>query len=254
MDNLEKYSSKAVPKFMHTSSYDQVPFSNDYGSTQDFPAFGTDDFANNPEPRCPVILLLDTSGSMRGTPIQELNAGVELFRDELLADALASKRVEVAIVGFGPVQVIQDFVTADYFNPPKLRAEADTPLGAAIETALDLLQSRKDTYKANGIAYYRPWVFLITDGGPTDHWQTAARRVKEGESKKSFAFFSIGVEGARIDILAQISTRTPLKLKELRFRDLFQWLSSSLKSVSRSTPGDEVPLLNPATPDGWASV
>jgi uncharacterized protein YegL len=58
-------------------------------------------------PRCPVVLLLDTSGSMRGTPIQELNAGVELFRDELLADALASKRVEVAIVGFGPVQVIQ---------------------------------------------------------------------------------------------------------------------------------------------------
>jgi uncharacterized protein YegL len=239
---------------MYSNSSGQVPFSGEYINSQSLPAFGTDDFASNPEPRCPVILLLDTSGSMRGTPIQELNAGVELFRDELLADALASKRVEVAIVGFGPVQVVQDFVTADYFNPPVLRAEADTPMGSAIETALDLLQSRKETYKANGIAYYRPWVFLITDGGPTDFWKTAAHRVQDGEAKKSFAFFCIGVEDARIDILAQISTREPLKLKELRFRDLFQWLSSSLKSVSRSTPGDEVPLQNPTTPDGWASV
>ena len=238
---------------MYGSSPSQVPFS-EYTNSQDLPAFGTDDFADNPEPRCPVVLLLDTSGSMNGTPIQELNAGVKLFRDELLADALASKRVEVAIVGFGPVQVIQDFVTAGYFDPPELRAEADTPMGSAIETALDLLQSRKDTYKANGIAYYRPWVFLITDGGPTDHWETSARKVKDGETKKSFAFFCIGVEGARIDILSQISKRQPLNLKELRFRDLFLWLSSSLKSVSRSTPGDEVPLQNPATPDGWAFV
>lgn len=239
---------------MYSNPSGQLPFSDEYANSQDLPAFGTDDFASNPEPRCPVILLLDTSGSMRGTPIQELNAGIELFKDELLADPLASKRVEVAIVGFGPVKVIQDFVTADYFNSPQLRAEADTPMGSAIETALDLLQSRKDIYRANGIAYYRPWVFLITDGGPTDHWQTAARRVHEGEKNKSFAFFCIGIEGARVDILAQISTREPLKLKELRFRDLFQWLSSSLKSVSRSTPGDEVPLQNPTTPDGWASV
>jgi uncharacterized protein YegL len=239
---------------MYGSPSGQVPFTDKYINSQDLPAFGTDNFADNPEPRCPVVLLLDTSGSMQGTPIQGLNAGVELFRDELLADGLASKRVEVAIVGFGPVQVIQDFVTADYFNPPVLRAESDTPMGSAIETALDLLQKRKDTYKANGIAYYRPWVFLITDGGPTDYWQTAARKVQDGEAKKSFAFFCIGVEDARFDILAQISTREPLKLKELRFRDLFQWLSSSLKSVSRSTVGDEVPLQNPTTPDGWASI
>ena len=239
---------------MYSDPSVQVPFSNEYANPQDLPTFGTDDFADNPEPRCPVILLLDTSGSMSGKPIQELNAGIELFRDELMADRLASKRVEIAIVGFGPVQVIQDFVTVDYFNPPQLKAKADTPMGCAIETALDLLQSRKDIYRANGIAYFRPWVFLITDGGPTDDWKTAANRVKEGERNKSFSFFSIGVEGARDDILAQISIRQPLKLKALRFRDLFLWLSSSLASVSRSTVGDEVTLLNPATPSGRASV
>lgn len=239
---------------MYSLTSGQVSFIDEYQNSQNLPAFGTDDFASNPEPRCPVVLLLDTSRSMQGSPIQELNAGIELFKDELLTDALASKRVEVAIVSFGPVQVIQDFVTADYFNPPELRVEADTPMGSAIETALDLLQNRKDTYKTNGIAYYRPWIFLITDGAPTDHWQTAARRVQNGEAKKSFAFFCIGIDDARLDILAQISTREPLRLKELRFRDLFQWLSSSLKSVSRSTLGDEVSLQNPMTPDGWASV
>jgi len=239
---------------MYSSPSRQIPFGNEYANPQNSPMFGTNDFADNPEPRCPVVLLLDTSGSMSGKPIQELNAGIELFRDELMADTLASKRVEIAIIGFGPVQVIQDFVTVDYFNPPQLKAQADTPMGRAIETALDLLQSRKDIYKANGIGYYRPWVFLITDGGPTDHWKTAATRVQEGEKKKSFSFFCIGVEGSRVDILAQISIRQPLNLKALRFRDLFLWLSSSLASVSRSTVGDDVPLLNPATPDGWASV
>ena len=67
--------------------------------------FATSDFASNPEPRCPCILLLDVSGSMNGRPINELNAGLVTFRDELLADPLALKRVELGIVTFGPVHV-----------------------------------------------------------------------------------------------------------------------------------------------------
>jgi uncharacterized protein YegL len=217
--------------------------------------FGTDDFAENPEPRCPCVLLLDISGSMAGAPINELNAGLQMYRDELAADSLAAKRVEVSIVTFGGnVDVVSDFCTAASFSPPTLSSHGDTPMGAAINQALDLLAQRKEQYRANGIAFYRPWVFLITDGGPTDAWHTAAQRVKDGEAKKSLAFFAVGVQGARMDILSQISTREPLKLDGLRFRDLFQWLSNSQQSVSRSTPGDEVPLENPATPGGWASV
>lgn len=216
--------------------------------------FGGAEFAENPEPRCPCILLLDTSGSMQGAPIQELNNGLITFKDELMADELAAKRVEVAIVTFGPVQVVTEFQSAEHFYPPILEANGDTPIGSEIETALQLLKQRKDAYRSNGIATFRPWVFLITDGAPTDHWQNAARLLAEGQAQKSFAFFAVGVEGARMDILNQISPGTPIKLKGLRFRDLFQWLSRSMKSVSRSTPGTDVPLENPATPDGWASV
>ena len=213
--------------------------------------FGTDSFAENPSPRCACLLLLDTSGSMSGKPIAELNAGLSGLKEELAHDSLAMKMVEIAVISFGPVTIENTFQTAQNFFPPNLSANADTPMGAAIKQGIELVRQRKDDYKSNGISYFRPWIFLITDGEPTDEWQSAARQVHEGEDKGAFAFFAVGVAGANMNALRQISVREPLKLEGLKFRELFQWLSNSMKDVSQSIPGAAVPI---KSPKGWAEV
>jgi uncharacterized protein YegL len=190
------------------------------------------EFADNPEPRCPCVLILDTSQSMAGEPIAALNHGLHVFRDELLAVPLARKRVEVAVISFGAeVQVVQDFVTVDRFQPPLLQAEGETPLCTAIVRALDLVEQRKERYRLNGVPYSRPWLFLITDGMPQgdtlEMTRQAVQRLRAAEASRKAAFFAVGVEGANMKLLARISVRPPLKLEGLRFSDLFAWLSAS---------------------------
>lgn len=206
----------------------------------------------NADPRCACVLLLDTSGSMRGAPIDALNQGLRTLQTELQADELAARRVEVAIVTFGynGVQVVQEFVTAGQFSAPTLQSGGDTPMGHAINVALDLVRARKETYRSNGVPYYQPWVFMITDGGPTDTWDSAAQRVKEEEAKKGLAFFAVGVAGANMPTLSQIAVRQPLLLDGLRFVDLFVWLSQSQRRVSGSKVGEQTAL----PPAGWTSV
>ena len=223
---------------------------DEYISFEQIP-FGSDNFAENPEPRCPCVLLLDTSGSMGGLPIDQLNEGVRTFKQELMQDPLATKRVEVAIVTFGPVTVEADFHTVPNFHPRELDTTGDTPMGAAINLGIEMVSRRKLEYKEHGIAYYKPWIILITDGAPTDDWSRAAMNVREGENAKKFAFFAIGVEGASMDILKQISVRAPLKLKGLMFREFFMWLSASMKMVSSKNPGSAINLLPPS---GWSEL
>ncbi|MFS0519649.1 VWA domain-containing protein [Nostoc sp. UIC 10607] len=216
-------------------------------------AVGMPEFVENPENRCPVILLLDTSGSMSGQPIQELNRGLAAFKADILKDSQASLSVEVAMITFDPiVKLTQDFVTIDQFTPPTLEVDGVTPMGGAIEYALDFLESRKQTYKDNGILYYRPWVFLITDGAPTDSWQSAAQRLREAEAQSRLSFFAVGVQGADMNILKQISPpeRPPVMLNGLDFRELFVWLSTSMKRVSSGKVGQAVAL--PAM--GWGQI
>jgi len=213
------------------------------------------EFAENPEPRCPCILLLDTSGSMKGAPLDALNAGLQTYKNDLSQDTLASRRVEIAVVTFNSeIKVVQDFVTADQFDPPTLTAQGLTHMGGAIGKALDMIQARKAQYRANGIAYYRPWVFMITDGAPQGESdgvvEQAALRIREDEAAKRVAFFAVGVENADMERLSRIVVRTPVKLVGLNFVEMFVWLSASMQKISQSKVDDQVAL----PPPGWSAV
>ncbi|RPJ52462.1 MAG: VWA domain-containing protein [Chloroflexi bacterium] len=250
--------------------------------------FDQTEFAENPEPRCPVVLVLDTSGSMQGKAITELNEGLRAFASALKADRLASLRVEVAVIAFGgkvraldvrgpdnaqdsevvlynplglairpkvnevPFDARQAFVTVDQFMPPTMDANGETPLGEAISRALALLRERKEIYKQNGLDYFRPWIFTITDGRPTDKgWESVAEQVRQEEARKGVIFYGVGVEGADLATLSRFSpARPPLKLKGLAFQDMFTWLSKSLSAITHSRPGDQAPL----PPVGWGSI
>jgi uncharacterized protein YegL len=116
----------------------------------------------NVEPRCPCILLLDTSYSMGGQSINELNAGIKQFKQDLMKDALSRKRVEVAIVTFGgKVQVETEFQSVEDFDPPRLQVNGDTPMGEAIIKAIEILTLRKAQIRSQGVRLYRPWGFAL---------------------------------------------------------------------------------------------
>lgn len=193
---------------------------------------------------------------MAGARINALTEGMATFRDDLLRDPLAGRRIEIAVVTFSSrVEVVQDFVTVDRFEPPELTTSGQTFMAAGITRALELVDARKHVYKQNGIPYYRPWVFMVTDGQPEGESEEqvlqAAEQIKEREGSKGVAFFAVGVEGANMNRLAQLTVRQPVKLKGLKFGEMFVWLSASMQTISHSEVNDVMVGLQPI---GWGHV
>lgn len=209
-----------------------------------------EDLVNNPTARVPVCLCLDLSGSMGGDPIQELNRGVKEFYEAIKADETALYSAEIAIVTFGGsnAKAEQDFASLEIKpEPPELNAYGMTPMGEAINMALDMLEKRKDEYKAQGVDYYQPWLVLMTDGAPNgsrEELKRAVERTVRMVEEKKLTVFPIGI-GNKADMRAlQLFSpkRSPLKLQGLKFSEFFEWLSQSVSRTSQSTPGEAVPL------------
>lgn len=204
------------------------------------------DFTNS-LPRLACVLVLDTSGSMAGQPITNLNEAFDSFKSALRSDAKASRQTDLAVITFGgQVTIAQPFSTPSESSSIELVASGATEMGRALKNAVDMISERKLEYKSAGIRYYRPWIVLITDGSPTDPWEQAAARIRKGVSKGKFAFIAIGVEGADMETLAQIAPpESPARrLRGLDFHAFFQWVSSSISRVTSGTP-DEIIALPP---------
>lgn len=208
-----------------------------------------EDLVNNPTARVPVCLCLDTSGSMCGVPIDELNEGVRLFYESIREDETALYSAEISIVTFGEnAQCIVDFSSLERQpNAPTLSAKGMTPMGEAVNMGLDLLEQRKEDYKCSGVDYYQPWLVLMTDGipnGDPSELFRAMTRTVELVNQRKLTVFPIGIGSeADMSILEKFSPkRPPLKLKGLNFREFFSWLSKSVSKTSQSTPGESIKL------------
>lgn len=215
-----------------------------------------DDLFDNPTARVPVCLCLDTSTSMSGAKIEQLNQGVQQFFDAIREDDVAQHAAEIAIVTFGArTELLLDFAAIQRQEVPTLTANGATPMGAGVNLALDQLESRKAEYAEAGIEYYQPWLVLMTDGAPTDPIDGAVRRATELLSSRRLSLFPIGIgEDADMARLRQFSpSRPPLRLQGLKFSEFFEWLSKSVSRVSQSIPGESVPLDVDGL-SGWAEV
>ena len=202
------------------------------------------------------IFITDVSGSMDGTPIQEVVQGIELFKKQTTKDDLAMKRVDVAIVSMGDkVKVEQDFIPLPKFSEmPALSLEVggQTPMGEAIETAVQMVRDRCRIYDEAGIPHYKPWIFMITDGEPTDDISNAKTLVRQREDTGRLKFFSVAVNGANTNILQSISKRVIQATNEDDFKGIFNWLSESMSIISASRV-EENPQL-PELPENFRVV
>jgi len=209
---------------------------------------------DNTNQRLPCVVLLDGSTSMDGKAIDNLNQGLSILERELKADDVASLRVQLLLLrigGHSDVEILTDWTDAIDFSAPQVEANGTTPLGKGVNVALRELEEQKKKYRQNQITYNRPWLFIITDGAPTDqNWERAAEKAVEAEKKGKVVVFPIGTEEADFEILNKFSSRGAIMLKNLDFKELFVWLSQSVSAGSQTEINSETQL--PAI--SWGAV
>ena len=203
--------------------------------------------ARNKDQKCPVVLLLDTSGSMTGIPIDELNKALIQIKEDILNDTMLSNRLELGIVAFDDDARVErpiDLISPDT-DLPILNIGGVTNLVAGMNKAIELVTDRKNFYKSNGEQYYRPFIVLFTDGAPTntpEEIEELDQNIQKLSDEKRFIFLPFGVDGADMQLLAKLAaqtaderlknTGTAFAMKDVtKFTEVFQFVSASISGI-----------------------
>ncbi|MEQ8223706.1 MAG: VWA domain-containing protein [Candidatus Eremiobacterota bacterium] len=201
--------------------------------------------------RLPTYLLLDCSGSMSGAPIEAVKRGVEVFTREVLSDTFARETVYLGVITFGDKVefTTKGLVYIENFQPPTLHASGLTPLGEALkilQTSLD--NDIKPAVKGGEKGDWKPLVFILTDGEPTDDWQKPRQEILTRQQKKVLNVITVGCgPGINEQNLKAIAIGPTFRMdnSEASFKIFFQWASQSVRAVSKAVSqagGGEKPL------------
>jgi uncharacterized protein YegL len=201
--------------------------------------------------KLPVYLVLDTSGSMMGEPIEAVKNGMIILTDALRQDPYALETAHLSVITFdSSARQVVPMSDLTSFTPPAVSAGGSTALGAA----LDLLAKKIDTEVTKTTADtkgdWKPMVFVMTDGGPTDDWRRGL-----GEFKKRKTGVVVGCAAgpsADTSVLKEI-TENVVSLDvadSASLKSFFRWVSASISqgSLKIDAKGAEVGGLNELPP------
>jgi len=208
-------------------------------------------FADNPDQRCPVVFVVDTSGSTHNI-IDLINQGLSDMCTHIQNDPLARRRIDLCIIGCGPdAKIIQPMTTVQDIvggQLPKLYSNGGTPMDEALNIGLDEVERRKAELKAHGITNYRPLIFVLTDGC----WvlsEATIKRLHDSENRRGHNLipFLVGT-GGRKETLAQTNPKgLALQFSPENFVEFVEFVSASIITVAQSQPEDEVNTTLPQT-------
>lgn len=207
--------------------------------------------------RTPTVLLLDISASMSNGPekdtsgaasgtkrkIDYLNEGLESFESAIEENTHSEERVDIATVTFGgEAEVAHDFEPFTDWTPPRFEPGGTTPMAAAIDKAVEMIDNIKRGYRQEGITYTRPLLWLVTDGKPDmdeedTEWRETRALIQDQMAGNHLALFPLGIDETDVDRLDRLVGGTDVSAKRLdarRLAKLFEMMSNSFDSERES--------------------
>lgn len=201
--------------------------------------------------RLPVYLLLDTSGSMTGEPIEAVKNGVQMMLHSLRQNPQAIETAYVSIITFdSEAKQIVPLTDLASFQMVDIKASGTTSLGAALSLLADKLRTEITKTTLDQKGDWKPMTFIMTDGVPTDEWQSGFAKLKS-VNKGLIVGCAVGT-GADDKILKQI-TESVIRLDNADSESIskfFQWVTDSISTTSTKVEesGKEVTGLDQLPP------